>query len=114
MTAETSRPETGAGFARRMAGRFVLLGPDERKKGEGEGAKLSSVAPVTRDNQTSRIAERTKSANIDIETAKTAGENTEQRRNGIENIPVTYLHESGLQREAKRSVLERPVLQTDT
>lgn len=81
---------------------------------EGEGAKLSSVAPVTRDNQTSRIAERTKSANIDIETAKTAGENTGQRRNGIENIPVTYLHESGLQREAKRSVLERPVLQTDT
>ena len=34
LPAETGRPETGAEFAKRMVGRFVLLGPGERKKGE--------------------------------------------------------------------------------
>ena len=33
LPAETGRPETGAEFSKRMAGRFVLLGPGERKKG---------------------------------------------------------------------------------
>ena len=31
--AETGCPETGAEFAKRMVGRFVLLGPGEWKKG---------------------------------------------------------------------------------
>ena len=47
LLSETGRPETGAEFARRMAGKFVLLGPGERKKG---GAKN----PLTSSNQNDR------------------------------------------------------------
>ena len=45
LPAETGRPETSAEFAKRMVGRFVLLGPGEWKKG-GEGTHLAPPAPT--------------------------------------------------------------------
>lgn len=42
--AETSQPETVAEFARRVAGRFVLRGPRERKEGEEAGKQSQSMS----------------------------------------------------------------------
>jgi len=95
--AETGRPETGAEFACRMAGRFILLGPGERKKG-GEGAKNSpDSSPTVTDNVQSGIT-----------PLPTTGDDGERQSHGMNDIPVTYPHESGLLREAKNQYSKDP------
>ena len=110
LPAETGHPEMGAEFACRMAGKFVLLGPGERKKG-GEGAKNSLTTSNHQNVRFDDVPGSTGSESPPLagsSNAETTCEDGELQGHNIESIPVTYPHESRLLRKAKDQYSKDP------
>lgn len=83
---ETSRRETGAEFATRMVGRFVLLGLDEWKK--GVPPPWISTVPVPTPAAPSSVANT--ADNTEPEEGTNIAEHEPERRVvAIEHLPIT-------------------------